>query len=58
MEEEKIRELQHDEGRDGMKQQQRREGVHGQRDGLGLEEEFGDDIDSAMMDLMDAQVES
>lgn len=58
MEEEKIRELRNDDGRDGMQQQQQRERVRGHRDGLGPEEEFGDDIDSEMMDLMDAQAES
>lgn len=62
MEEEKIWELQN-EGHGGMQlqqqqQQQQRDGIRGDGNGLGPEDEFGDDMDSEMIDLINAQVES
>lgn len=57
MEEEKIRELRNENDRGGMQQQQQRDGGHGDGNGLAPEDDFGDDIDAQMMDLIDAQVE-
>lgn len=57
MENEKIRELQNEEGHSKMLQQQR-DGIHGDGNGLEPEDEFGGDMDAVMIDLINAQVES